>query len=105
MNKVYKTILLFSIAIADTRGILQWFQGSRNAINLFIHKSSFDILRRRKGESEKEERYASRSKKDWKLPASKKRGIEKRLKKDKECKQERKEIRRRKMVAKAVESE
>ena len=78
-------------------------QGLRNTIDLFIHKSNFDVLKRRKLEEEKRRKHGMR-RKDWKKPASKERGEEKVKKKDKERRKLRRRIRKRKLEEKRLNS-
>ena len=69
-----------------------------------MHKSSFDLLK--KGKLEKEmARKCGRKRKQWKVHASKKRGIDHMLKMDRERRQERKEIRNRKVSEKMARGE
>jgi len=70
----------------------------RNTIDLFTHKSSFDVLKRRKDMKEKERNWGKR--KNWKKPASKVRAMQKAKKKDKERKKLRSGIRQRKLAEK-----
>ena len=67
----------------------------RNTIDLFTHKSSFDVLKRRREQKEKERNWGK--KKNWKQPASKIRGVQNAKQKDKKRKRVRQAIRKRKL--------
>ena len=72
-------------------------KGIRNTIDLFTHKSNFDVLKRKKEEKEKLTKY-SEGRKNLKKPASKIRGEKRFKKKEKERSKVRGEIRKRKMA-------
>lgn len=73
--------------------------GVRNTVDLFIHQSNFDVLKRRKAEKEKLRKYGRR-RKNWKKPVSKVRGEKRAKKKEKEGRKHKVEVRKRKMVEK-----
>ena len=76
---------------------MQIDKGIRNTIDLFTHKSNFDVLKRIKEEKVKVTKYEKR-RKDLKKPPSKIRGEEKFKNKEKERSRVRREIRKRKMA-------
>ena len=71
----------------------------RNTIDLFIHKSNFDILKRRKAEKEKR-RKCGKKRANWKTSVSKRRGQEKANKRNNERRRIRGDMRKRKMEEK-----